>query len=75
MEERSGQWVLKSQGKTTGEPGAGVPWWPALTAVNFRKSVKAGPFRFHFSKGGAGVSVGVRGLRMGTDPFRGRSAS
>lgn len=33
-----------------------------------RKSVKAGPFRFNFSKGGIGVSVGVRGLRVGTGP-------
>ncbi len=34
----------------------------------FRKSVKAGPFRFNFSKGGMGMSVGVRGLRIGTGP-------
>jgi hypothetical protein len=34
----------------------------------FRKSVKAGPFRFNFSKGGVGVSVGVKGLRFGTGP-------
>lgn len=27
MEERSGQRVLKSQGKITGEPEAGVQWW------------------------------------------------
>ncbi|AYG64065.1 DUF4236 domain-containing protein [Rhizobium jaguaris] len=33
-----------------------------------RKSVKAGPFRFNFSKGGVGVSVGVKGLRIGTGP-------
>lgn len=33
-----------------------------------RKSVKAGPFRFNFSKSGMGVSVGVRGLRIGTGP-------
>ncbi|MGV1951068.1 DUF4236 domain-containing protein [Agrobacterium vitis] len=33
-----------------------------------RKSVKAGPFRFNFSKGGVGVSVGVKGLRLGTGP-------
>ncbi len=33
-----------------------------------RKSVRAGPFRFNFSKGGVGVSVGVRGLRVGTGP-------
>jgi hypothetical protein len=34
----------------------------------FRRSVKAGPFRFNFSRGGVGVSVGVRGLRLGTGP-------
>jgi hypothetical protein len=33
-----------------------------------RKSVSAGPFRFHFSKGGVGVSVGIKGLRIGTGP-------
>ena len=34
----------------------------------FRKSVRAGPFRFNFSKGGLGMSVGVKGLRIGTGP-------
>ncbi len=34
----------------------------------FRKSVSAGPFRFNFSKGGVGASVGVKGLRIGTGP-------
>ncbi|MDE1174150.1 MAG: DUF4236 domain-containing protein [Parvibaculaceae bacterium] len=34
----------------------------------FRKSVTAGPFRFNFSKGGVGMSVGVRGLRIGSGP-------
>lgn len=34
----------------------------------FRKSVSAGPFRFNFSKGGVGASVGVKGLRFGTGP-------
>jgi hypothetical protein len=34
----------------------------------FRKLVRAGPFRFNFSSGGVGVSVGVRGLRIGTGP-------
>lgn len=34
----------------------------------FRKSVKAGPFRFNFSKGGIGASVGIKGLRIGTGP-------
>ncbi|MGX1196127.1 hypothetical protein ACSSVQ_000111 [Parvibaculum sp. MBR-TMA-1.3b-4.2] len=33
-----------------------------------RKSVRAGPFRFNFSKSGVGVSVGVKGLRVGTGP-------
>lgn len=33
-----------------------------------RKSVSAGPFRFNFSKSGMGVSVGVKGLRIGTGP-------
>ena len=33
-----------------------------------RKSVQAGPFRFNLSKGGIGVSAGVRGLRVGTGP-------
>lgn len=33
-----------------------------------RKSVSAGPFRFNFSSGGVGVSVGVKGLRIGTGP-------
>jgi len=33
-----------------------------------RKSVSAGPFRFNFSNNGVGVSVGVRGLRLGTGP-------
>lgn len=34
----------------------------------FRKSVSAGPFRFNFSSGGVGASVGVRGLRIGIGP-------
>lgn len=34
----------------------------------FRKSVSAGPFRFNFSKGGVGASVGIKGLRIGTGP-------
>jgi len=33
-----------------------------------RKSIKAGPFRFNFSKSGVGASVGVKGLRIGTGP-------
>lgn len=33
-----------------------------------RKSVSAGPFRFNFSKSGVGLSVGVRGFRVGTGP-------
>lgn len=34
----------------------------------FRKSVRAGPFRFNFSSGGVSASVGVKGLRVGTGP-------
>lgn len=34
----------------------------------FRKAIGAGPFRFNFSRGGVGVSVGVKGLRFGTGP-------
>lgn len=37
-------------------------------AFRIRKSVSAGPFRFNLSKSGAGLSVGVRGLRVGTGP-------
>ena len=33
-----------------------------------QKSDSAGPFRFNFSKGGGGVSVGIKGLRIGTGP-------
>ncbi len=33
-----------------------------------RKTVSAGPFRFNLSKSGVGVSVGVKGLRLGTGP-------
>jgi hypothetical protein len=33
-----------------------------------RKSISAGPFRFNLSKSGVGLSVGVRGLRIGTGP-------
>jgi hypothetical protein len=35
---------------------------------HYRKSVRAGPFRFNFSSGGVGLSVGVKGLRIGTGP-------
>lgn len=41
--------------------GAHLPFY-------IRKSVAAGPFRFNFSKGGVGVSVGIKGLRIGTGP-------
>lgn len=34
----------------------------------FRKSVSVGPFRFNLSKGGIGVSAGIKGLRFGTGP-------
>ena len=43
------------------ELGVFVPFY-------LRKSVKAGPFRFNFSKSGVGLSVGVKGLRIGTGP-------
>lgn len=33
-----------------------------------RKSVRAGPFRFNFSKSGIGISAGVTGFRIGTGP-------
>lgn len=33
-----------------------------------RKSVRVGPFRFNLSKGGVGVSVGIKGLRVGAGP-------
>lgn len=33
-----------------------------------RKSVSAGPFRFNLSRSGLGVSVGVRGFRVGSGP-------
>src|SRR5215203_5976187 len=33
-----------------------------------RKSVSVGPFRFNFSGSGVGMSVGVRGLRVGSGP-------
>src|SRR3954470_16680540 len=33
-----------------------------------RKSVSAGPFRFNLSGSGVGLSVGVRGFRIGTGP-------
>lgn len=34
----------------------------------FRKSLKVGPFRYNFSAGGIGVSVGIKGLRVGSGP-------
>nr|WP_254209323.1 DUF4236 domain-containing protein [Burkholderia multivorans] len=36
--------------------------------MTFRKSIKAGPFRFNLSGSGVGVSVGVPGFRIGTGP-------
>lgn len=33
-----------------------------------RKSVRVGPLRFNLSKGGVGVSAGIKGLRVGTGP-------
>ena len=34
----------------------------------FRKSISAGPFRFNLSGSGIGMSVGVKGFRVGTGP-------
>ena len=34
----------------------------------FRKSFKLGPFRFSLSKSGLGVSIGVKGARVGVRP-------
>lgn len=33
-----------------------------------RKSVRVGPLRFNLSKGGIGVSAGIKGFRVGTGP-------
>jgi Protein of unknown function (DUF4236) len=33
-----------------------------------RKSISAGPFRFNLSRSGVGMSVGVKGFRVGTGP-------
>ena len=38
----------------------------------FRRSLKLGPLKLHFSKSGVGYSVGVRGFRVGKDA-KGRS--
>ena len=35
-------------------------------SVYFRKSLKMGPLRFNLSKRGVGMSVGVKGVRIGT---------
>ncbi|MBV8515982.1 MAG: DUF4236 domain-containing protein [Acidobacteria bacterium] len=35
---------------------------------SYRKSVSVGPFRFNLSGSGVGMSVGVRGFRVGTGP-------
>ncbi len=37
-----------------------------LVSMSIRKS--AGPFRFNLSKSGVDISVGVKGLRLGTGP-------
>ncbi|MCM1338946.1 MAG: DUF4236 domain-containing protein [Muribaculaceae bacterium] len=34
---------------------------------HIRKSFKAGPVRFNLSKSGIGASIGVKGLRLGTN--------
>jgi Protein of unknown function (DUF4236) len=49
-------------------PGTKALVGAATLPFYIRKSVSAGPFRFNFSKGGVGVSVGVKGLRIGTGP-------
>ena len=36
--------------------------------LSYRKSISAGPFRFNLSDSGIGVSVGVRGFRVGSGP-------
>ena len=36
--------------------------------LRFHSSISSGPFRLNFSKSGVGVSVGVRGLRVGAGP-------
>jgi Protein of unknown function (DUF4236) len=36
--------------------------------LSYRKSIKAGPFRFNLSGSGVGVSVGVPGFRVGAGP-------
>jgi hypothetical protein len=33
-----------------------------------RRSISAGPFRFNLSNSGVGLSVGVKGFRIGTGP-------
>lgn len=33
-----------------------------------RISVRVGPLRFNLSKGGVGVSAGIKGFRIGTGP-------
>jgi hypothetical protein len=33
-----------------------------------RKAISFGPLRFNLSRGGVGVSVGVKGARVGTGP-------
>lgn len=33
-----------------------------------RKSISVGPFRFHLSKSGIGISAGIKGLRFGSGP-------
>ena len=37
--------------------------------VSFSKSIKFGAVRFNLSGSGIGVSVGIPGLRIGTNPF------
>jgi hypothetical protein len=37
--------------------------------VYIRRAVSVGPFRFNLSKGGIGLSPGIKGLRIGPGPL------
>lgn len=66
-------WLLPSQRRLR----YNLAWFVAVTQTEItgatmpfylRKSISAGPFRFNLSKSGVGLSVGVKGLRIGTGP-------
>lgn len=62
---RSGACIQPAAGRSShssAHPGG------STMPFHYRKSINAGPFRFNLSTGGVGVSVGVRGLRVGTGP-------